>query len=88
MSNANPLLAKLGLDNSQAHTDYAANWSYQDVEKKVWIIPKMNQFSGIGYRMEKRLNGLGIYSIKELTWCPKEELGQAGLRLWFHANDE
>ena len=67
-----------------------ANWSYQDVEDKVWSIPKMTDFWGIGHRMEKRLNSLEIYSIKELANSNpdflKKELGQAGLRLWFHAN--
>ena len=36
------------------------------------------------------MNGLGIHSIKELANSNpdvlKKELGQAGLRLWFHAN--
>jgi len=72
MSNANPLLAKLALDNEAKHTPtMRANWSYQDV-------------------VEKRLNSLEIYSIKELANSNpdflKKELGQAGLRLWFHAN--
>ncbi|EKA10795.1 ImpB/MucB/SamB family protein, partial [Streptococcus sp. GMD4S] len=41
MSNANPLLAKLALDNEAKHTPtMRANWSYQDVEEKVWAIPK------------------------------------------------
>ena len=91
MSNANPLLAKLALDNEAKHTPtMRANWSYQDVEDKVWSIPKMTDFWGIGHRMEKRLNSLEIYSIKELANSNpdvlKKELGQAGLRLWFHAN--
>ena len=91
MSNANPLLAKLALDNEAKHTPtMRANWSYQDVEEKVWFIPKMTDFWGIGRRMEKRLHALGIFSIKELaTSNPdqlKKALGQAGLRLWFHAN--
>ena len=91
MSNANPLLAKLALDNEAKHTPtMRANWSYQDVEDKVWTIPKMTDFWGIGHRMEKRLNALGIRSIKELANSNpdvlKKELGQAGLRLWFHAN--
>ena len=91
MSNANPLLAKLALDNEAKHTPtMRANWSYQDVEEKVWFIPKMTDFWGIGRRMEKRLHALGIFSIKELaTSNPdqlKKVLGQAGLRLWFHAN--
>jgi len=68
MSNANPLLAKLALDNE---AKYTPTW-------------------GIGRRMEKRLHALGIFSIKELaTSNPdqlKKALGQAGLRLWFHAN--
>lgn len=91
MSNANPLLAKLALDNEAKRTPtMRANWSYQDVERKVWNIPNMTDFWGIGKRMEKRLNGLGIYSIKELANTNpdmlKKNLGLAGLRLWFHAN--
>ena len=91
MSNANPLLAKLALDNEAKITPtMRANWSYQDVERKVWNIPNMTDFWGIGKRMEKRLNSLGIYSIKELANTNpdmlKQNLGVAGLRLWFHAN--
>ena len=91
MSNANPLLAKLALDNEAKRTPtMRANWSYQDVERKVWNIPNMTDFWGIGKRMEKRLNSLGIYSIKELANTNpdmlKQILGVAGLRLWFHAN--
>ena len=91
MSNSNPLLAKLALDNEAKKTStMRANWSYEDVENKVWAIPKMTDFWGIGNRMEKRLNALGIYSIRELANTNpdilKKELGVAGLRLWFHAN--
>ena len=91
MSNANPLLAKLALDNEAKYTPtMRANWSYHNVEEKVWGISKMTDFWGIGYRMEKRLNALGIHSIKELANSNpdvlKKELGQAGLRLWFHTN--
>ena len=91
MSNANPLLAKLALDNEAKKTPtMRANWSYEDVENKVWSIPNMTDFWGIGHRMEKRLNNLGIYSIKELANTNsdmlKKSLGVAGLRLWFHAN--
>ena len=35
MSNANPLLAKLALDNeAKKNPTMRANWSYEDVEKK------------------------------------------------------
>ncbi|HFR4092195.1 TPA: Y-family DNA polymerase [Streptococcus suis] len=91
MSNANPLLAKLALDNEAKTTaTMRANWSYEDVETKVWNIPKMTDFWGIGSRTEKRLNKLGIYSIKELANCDptilKKEFGVIGVQHWFHAN--
>ena len=50
----------------------------------------MTDFWGIGHRMEKRLNDLGIFSIKELANSNpdllKKSLGVVGLRLWFYAN--
>lgn len=91
MSNANPLLAKLALDNEAKKTaTMRANWSYEDVESKVWNIEEMTDFWGIGSRMKKRLNNLGIFSIKELANCNpdmlKKELGVVGMDLFFHAN--
>lgn len=39
MSNANPLLAKLALDNEAKHQKtMRANWSYEDVPSRVWQI--------------------------------------------------
>ena len=91
MSNANPLMAKLALDNEAKKTPtMRANWSYEDVETKVWQIPKLTDFWGIGSRTEKRLHKLGINSIKELAnFNPdmlKKEFGVNGVQLWFHAN--
>ena len=91
MSNANPLLAKLALDNEAKKTvTMRANWSYEDVESKVWVIPSLSDFWGIGSRTEKRLHKLGINSIKELANVDpttlKKEFGKVGLQLWFNAN--
>lgn len=91
MSNSNPLLAKLALDNEAKQTaNMRASWSYEDVEEKVWAIPKMTDFWGIGKRMEKRLQQMGIFSIKALANANpdelKKELGLPGLDLFFHAN--
>ncbi len=91
MSNANPT-GQVGTDNEAKHTPtMRANWSYQDVEEKVWAIPKMTDFLGIGRRDgETLLHTLGIFSIRELATSNPDQLqkalGQAGLRLWFHAN--
>ena len=91
MSNANPLLAKLALDNEAKTTStMRANWSYEDVSTKVWQIPKLTNFWGIGSRMARRLNNLGIHSIKKLANCNpdilQKDLGVIGVQLWFHAN--
>ncbi|NMA72830.1 MAG: Y-family DNA polymerase [Bacteroidales bacterium] len=91
MSNSNPLLAKLALDNEAKKTPtMRANWSYENVEEKVWKIPNLTDFWGIGSRMEKRLNKLGIYSIKDVAnFNPdllKGEFGVIGVELFFHAN--
>ncbi|QKU36235.1 Y-family DNA polymerase [Campylobacter sp. RM16192] len=91
MSNANPLLAKLALDNEAKKTkNMRANWSYEDVESKVWNIPNLTDFWGIGGRTAKRLNRLCIYSIRDLANTDpdrlKREFGIIGVQLWFHAN--
>lgn len=91
MSNANPLLAKLCLDNEAKKTQtMRANWSYEDVESKVWAIEKLTDFWGIGSRIEKRLNKLRIFSVRDLANANpdrlKKEFGIMGLQLWFHAN--
>ena len=91
MSNANPLLAKLALDNEAKKTkNMRANWSYQDVENKVWNIPNLTDFWGIGERTARRLQKLYIYSVRDLANADpdilKKEFGIIGVQLWFHAN--
>lgn len=91
MSNANPLLAKLALDNEAKKTPtMRANWSYEDVEKKVWTIENLTDFWGIGSRTAKRLNKLFIYSVRDLANSDPDrlakEFGVMGVQLWFHAN--
>lgn len=91
MSNANPLLAKLALDNEAKKTrNMRANWSYQDVESKVWNIPNLTDFWGIGERTARRLQKLCIYSVRSLANSNpdrlQKEFGIIGVQLWFHAN--
>lgn len=91
MSNANPLLAKLALDNdAKKQPDMMANWSYEDVETKVWAILRLTDFWGIGSRTARRLQKLGIESVRDLANANpdqlKAEFGIIGLQLFFHAN--
>lgn len=86
---SNPLLAKLALDNeSKQNRDMIAEWYYKDVPTKLWTLPKLTDMWGIGERTEKRLNRLGIRSIKDLSeaedWKLKSNLGVMGLQLKAH----
>ena len=82
MSNANPLLAKLALDNEAKHQKtMRANWSYEDVPSRVWQIKKLTDFWGLAIEQKKRLSKLGIHSIYELAHANPDQLKK---RIWSH----
>ena len=86
----NPLLAKLALDNdAKNNKSQIAYWSYEDVPRTVWRIPKLTDMWGISYGYEKKLNDLGIKSVYELAHSNplflKSYLGIMGLQLYYHS---
>ena len=86
----NPLLAKLALDNdAKKNKSQIAYWSYEDVPRTVWRIPKLTDMWGISYGYEKKLNDLGIKSVYELAHSNplflKSYLGIMGLQLYYHS---
>ena len=86
----NPLLAKLALDNeSKFNPDMKAEWRYKDVKTKLWSIPKLTDFWGIGSKTEIRLNKLGIKSIYDLSqynyYELKDKMGVMGAQLFAHS---
>ncbi|MFD2829649.1 Y-family DNA polymerase [Corticicoccus populi] len=89
----NPLLAKLALDHDAKHdalNHFISVWHYTDVQEKVWPIKPLSKFWGIGHRMERALNRLGIQSIYDLSQYDlkqlKKEFGVIGEQLFFHAH--
>ena len=87
----NLLLAKVAMDIEAKHNpNNIAVWSYQDIETKLWPITPLSKMWGIGPRMEKRLNNLGLFSIRDIAHYDKNKLkdkfGILGLELWQHAN--
>lgn len=87
----NPLLAKLALDIESKHnSNFRGEWTYQDVQSKVWPIEPLSEFWGIGSRTEKKLHLRWIRSIGDLAnydpYLLKSAMGVMGLQLWFHAN--
>jgi len=87
----NMLLAKISMDIEAKHNnDFIAKWTYDDIPTKLWNISPLSEMWGIGSRMEKNLNKLGIYSVKDLAFYDrnklKQKFGVIGTEIWNHAN--
>ena len=87
----NLLLAKVAMDTeAKKYKNGIAKWTYEDVENKLWSITPLSKMWGIGSRMEKNLNNLGIYSVGDLAkydvFKLKDKFGVMGRELWNHAN--
>ncbi|MGI6782553.1 MAG: Y-family DNA polymerase [Acholeplasmataceae bacterium] len=87
----NMLLAKLALDLEGKHLmGKPAKWTYDNFKLKLWPITPLSKMWGIGHRMERHLNILGIYSIGDLANYNVSELkrrfGVIGEELYYHAN--
>ena len=87
----NLLLAKIAMDvEAKKYKNGIAKWTYNDVPSKLWPITPLSKMWGIGSRMEKRLNNLGIITVGDLAnYNPellKNKFGVIGQELWEHAN--
>lgn len=87
----NILLAKIAMDNeAKKYKNGIAKWEYKDIQDKLWKISPLSKMWGIGGRMEKKLNELGIRSVGDLARYDKNRLkdkfGVIGEQLWEHAN--
>ena len=87
----NMLLAKVAMDTeAKKYKNGIAKWTYADVKTKLWSINPLSKMWSIGPRMEKRLNGLGLYTIGDIANYDKNKLkdkfGVIGEELWLHAN--
>lgn len=87
----NMLLAKVAMDTeAKLYKNGIAKWTYDDIPQKLWPITPLSKMWGIGPRMEKRLNQMGINSVGELAHYNrnilKDKFGVMGTELWNHAN--
>lgn len=84
----NMLMAKLALD-LEAKKKGIAIWTYEDIPKKLWPVTPLSEMWGIGKRMEKRLNSLGIFTVGQLANYDlkklEEKFGIMGNQLYYHA---
>lgn len=84
---SNKLLAKMAGDfekPNKVHTLFP-----EEIEKKMWPLPVCDLFL-VGRSTEKKLNGLGIYTIGDLAKTDlnvlKKRLGKHGETIWHYAN--
>ncbi len=87
----NMLLSKLSMDIEAKHTKSGiAKWTLLDIPEKLWPIKPLSTMWGIGSKLEKRLNSLGICTIGDLAHADKlllkKKFGIIGIELWEHAN--
>ncbi len=84
----NMLLAKLCLD-LDAKSRGIAEWTYEDVPEKLWPLSPLSEMWGIGKRLEKTLNRMGIFSVGQLAQYELGKLeakfGIMGNQLYHHA---
>ncbi|KKK33277.1 UV damage repair protein UvrX [Mesobacillus campisalis] len=84
----NMLMSKLCLD-LEAKKHGIAQWTYEDVEKKLWKVSPLREMWGIGRRVEKTLNSMGIFTVGQLARYDLEKLekkfGIMGNQLYHHA---
>lgn len=84
----NMLVAKLALDLEAKKTGFA-KWTYQDIPKKLWPVSPLSEMWGIGSRLEKTLNNMGIFNVGQLANTPlallEEKFGVMGNQLYHHA---
>jgi len=86
----NMLLAKLCLDLEAKRTkEGIATWTYKDVQKKLWPVSPLREMWGIGRRVEKTLNSMGIFSVGQLARYDlgllEKKFGIMGNQLYHHA---
>ena len=87
----NLLLAKISMDIEAKHNkDFIAEWTYEDIQTKLWNITPLSNMWGIGKRMEKKLNDMGLKKVGDIANYNrlklKEKFGIIGEELWYHAN--
>jgi DNA polymerase V len=84
----NMLMSKLCLDLEAKKTGIA-EWTYEDVPRKLWPVQPLSEMWGIGKRLERTLNRMGIFTVGQLAKYDLHKLeakfGIMGNQLYYHA---
>ena len=84
---SNMFLAKVAMD-VEGKKDGLMRWTYDDIADKLWPLP-LEKCWGIGSRLAKKLNKIGVKTMGDLAHIPLEYLenkfGIMGNQLYYHA---
>ncbi|MDT2297595.1 Y-family DNA polymerase [Enterococcus faecium] len=83
----NPLLAKFALDlESKKNPHMRAEWRYEDVREKLWIIDNLTDVWGIGRKTAVKMYRMGIFNMYDLAHANyyklKDKFGVLGTQLF------
>lgn len=86
----NLFMAKAAMDiEAKKNPDLIAEWTYEDIPKKLWPVSPLSKMWGIGQRMEKRLNNMGFFTVGDIAVSDpkflKKKLGVIGEEIYHHA---
>ncbi len=91
----NMLLAKFALDiEGKTNKEGIIYWSYDDVKNKLWNVRPLSKIWGIGNRMEKNFNRMGLFTPGDIANTPldiiKKRFGIMGEEIYnkCHGIDE
>ncbi len=84
----NMLMAKLALD-LEGKKKGLAHWTMRDVPRKLWPVYPLSEMWGIGKKMERNLNNMGIFTVGDLARADvrnlEDRFGIMGHQLHQHA---
>ncbi len=86
----NLFMAKAAMDIEAKHrADCLAEWDYSSIEEHLWPVTPLSKMWGIGARLEKKLNDLGLYAVGDIAVSDpsflKYHLGVIGEEIYNHA---
>ncbi|MFV0424447.1 MAG: DNA polymerase thumb domain-containing protein [Bacilli bacterium] len=89
----NMIMAKFAMDiEAKKNRDSIAIWNKEDVENKLWEINDLQKLWGIGRGLKKRLNDIGIRTVRQLAHTDiavlEKYLGKVGKKVYDLANGE
>ncbi len=86
----NLFMAKACMDIEAKHRpDFLSKWDYPDIPGHLWNVNPLSRMWGIGHQLERKLNGMGFFSVGDIACSDplflKRKLGVIGEEIYYHS---